>query len=588
MTQSTWDVIRAHIARRLSEVAEQTVDPKDLVVPPSSEHGDLAFGCFALGKVMGANPADVAVALAQKLEGTDVTIAAATPVGPYLNFRIHVGALVPRLLAEVAREGEAFGQTDALAGQKTLFEYANPNTHKEIHVGHLRNLILGASLVPLLRRAGATVIPVSYINDIGTHVAKCLWKLVTDHGYDVRVFAKDDVDALLNAVPGEDRNARYLGDVYTQATRALEEEDALQENVSFVHAALEKHEPAWEALWRETKRWCMDEINGVFDELGVRIERQYFDSECVDRAHELLQELEEKKIAIKSQGALIIDMEEQKLGVMLLRKSDGSLLYAAKDLALAELKAQEYPDFTQSVVLVDMRQALNFRQLAEALKRMGYAQSFGFLGYELVTLPEGAMSSRKGNIVTFFTFRDAVMAASRASTIERHPDWSEGKVAHISWCLAIAGMKFAMLKQDPNKRIVFDIQKALSFDGDTGPYVLYAATRLNSILKKAGWTDGFDHTIDADGLVHDTERALALRIAAFPDVVRRAAVETKPSALAQWCLSLAQEVNAFYRDVPVLDAPTDVRAARLALAALARHALVHGSELLGIPVPDEM
>jgi len=585
---NTWEAMMSHVARRISDAAGVLVEPTDLVLPPTFELGDVAFGCFKAAKMVGKNPAEFAKELVEKLAGKDVSIESVSAAGPYLNLRLSVPGLLPRLLGDAHEQGEAFGQTTGLAGQTFLFEYANPNTHKEIHVGHLRNFILGAALVRMLRRAGANVIPVSYINDIGTHVAKCLWYLVSSNGFEVRQFEMKDVEILIDKIPLENRNARFLGQIYSEATRALEEKSVNEAFVSFVHTALEAHDAAWEMLWRETKRWCMDEMGHIFDELGVRIERQYFDSECVDRAHAMLVDLEQRGIAEMSEGALVIKMEEQKLGVMLLKKSDGSLLYAAKDLALAEMKVKEYPAFTQALVLVDVRQSLNFRQLAEALKRMDYAKPYGFLGYELVTLPEGAMSSRKGNIITFHAFRDMVKEQAQKSTIARHEDWNEGKVEYTAWCLAVAGMKYAVLKQDPEKMIVFDIKAALAFDGDTGPYIQYAVTRLGSILKKADFKGEIQKDLDFSGITEASERALAIRIAQFPDICQRAARDMKPSTIAQWCFAIAQDINAFYRDVKVLEAPFGTKQARLQLVWLARHALVHGLDVIGIPVPEEM
>ncbi|MCC7357758.1 arginine--tRNA ligase [Candidatus Uhrbacteria bacterium] len=587
---NTWEAILSHVARRLSEAAGGVpVQTSEVVIPPTADVGDLAFGCFKLAKILKKNPAELATQLAETLTGTDVTIASAVAAGPYVNFRLHLPSLMQRVTAEALLQGEAYGQNDLRTSETILFEYANPNTHKEIHVGHLRNFILGASLVRILRRSGATVIPVSYINDIGTHVAKCLWQLVTSRGISVVRFGMEQVHTVIDAVPLEKHTARYLGQIYADATKALEEKsEEKMAQVSAVHAALERHDPAWEMLWRETKRWCMDEMVHIFDELGVRIERQFFDSECVDRAHVILNQLETKGIAKMSQGALVIDMETEKLGFMLLRKSDGSLLYAAKDLALAEMKLHEYPHLDQSLVLVDVRQALNFRQLAEALKRMGIHQTFGYLGYELVTLPDGTMSSRKGNIITFHTFRDTVNEQAKTTTAQRHPDWNEGKVEYTAWCLAQAGMKYGMLKQDPEKIITFDIQAALAFDGDTGPYIQYAVTRLGSILKKAKVKDYLQSDLDFSGLNERAERALLLRVAHFSDICQRASREMKPSIISQWCFALAQDVHAFYRDIPVLDAAFGVKQARLQLVILARLTLIQGLDLLGIAVPEEM
>ncbi len=588
MTKSVWDVILAHIAQRIGKASGMDVASSEIVVPPKPDLGDVSYGCFKLAKDRKISPADAAIWLVEKLKETDVTIASVSAVGPYLNIWLKISTLVPRIIVDLKEHADAFGQSEAFISETILFEYANLNTHKEVHVGHLRNLILGASLVRILRRMGATVIPVSYINDIGTHVAKCLWYLVKNHGFNIQSFSTKDLNTLISSIPHEQHTAGYLGRVYIEATQALEKDPTLKESVSFVHHALETHEPVWEDLWRKTKRWSMEELTEIFGNFGVQIERQYFESECLDRAQEIVRDLEASGIAKISQDALVIDMEDVKLGVMLLRKSDGSLLYAAKDLALAELKAYEYPTYTQSVILVDERQSLNFRQLAEALRRMGYTRPFEYLGYEIVTLPEGVMSSRKGTIITFQSFRDTILHASRASTLERHEDWSEGKVAYTAWCIAIAGMKYATLKQDPGKAIVFDIKRSLAFDGDTGPYIQYAATRLASILKKAGWTVGFVNDTDFDTLTTQQERRLVLLAAQLVDAVRRAAEENKPSIVAQWCFCMAQDIHAFYRDVPVIDAEPETKKARLQLVLLARLALLHGLDLLGIPVPDEM
>lgn len=587
--RATWDTVLDHLAERVGEAVGTSVAPNELLASPKPELGDIAFGCFRVAKLRGISPAECANDLVKILSQDDSMIESVSAVGPYLNIKLKLAVLFSQLLKEAEQMGEAFGESKALEGQRILFEYANPNTHKEIHVGHLRNFILGASLVRILRRAGATVTPVSYINDVGTHVAKCLWRLVVVQGFDIKTFSVSDVEALVSKVPLSDQGARYLGQIYSDATRAVEDDPSAKEAISFVHNKLEAHDAAWELLWTETKRWSMDELRVIFEELGVRVERQYFESKCLDRAHEMVKTLEHQGIATMSQGALLIDMEDQKLGMMLLRKSDGALLYAAKDIALAELKAQEYPDFTHSLVLVDERQSLAFRQLGEALKRMGYGKPYDYLGYELVTLPEGVMSSRKGTIITFQSFRETVIDAARTTTLARHgDDWDEAKVMRTTWALALAGMKYAFLKQDPEKMIVFDVHKALAFDGDTGPYIQYAVARLSSILKKADWQTGFQIDVDATGLTSQQERRLLLRAAQFVDIVRRAARETKPSLLAQWCFGLAQDVNAFYRDVPVLDAEGDLKHARIQLVFLARHVLMHGLELLGIPVPEEM
>ncbi|MEN9558155.1 MAG: arginine--tRNA ligase [Candidatus Parcubacteria bacterium] len=318
------------------------------------------------------------------------------------------------------------------------------------------------------------------------------------------------------------------------------------------------------------------------------IDRQYFESEVVDEGQRIVDDLLKKGVAKESQGAIVVDLEEKKLGVFLIRKSDGTSLYATKDLALAYLKQREYPALDRSILVVDNRQSLYFNQLFETLKQMGYPVALEHVGFEFVTLKSGAMSSREGNVVTYQSFRDEVLAKTRRETQTRHEDWPEEKRERMARAIAMAGLMFGMLRQDADRVFTFDVEQALSFEGDTGPYVQYAAVRLSSILRKAAASPEAASAEEGIAEPIAAEKALALVLAQFEDVCRRAAKELRPSIIAQWCVTAAQASNAFYRDVPVLDAPSPAREARLALVAAAHDVLVEALGLLGIPVPEEM
>jgi arginyl-tRNA synthetase len=612
---SFWSNVKAHVASKLSDASGSAVTADELVLPPKPDLGDLAFGCFKIAKAMGKNPAEAAKEIASKFGKEDRLIASATAAGPFVNITLHTGEFIHRLVQDVEESGPAFGANTEGAGKTLMLEYAQPNTHKEMHVGHLRNLTLGSTLVNMLGHAGWKVIPTSYHGDVGAHVSKCLWWMVEQFratgrwanpdevkpsGKKKVAATKDtpsaamgltmkEVDALLESVPREHRTGRYLGELYAQSTREMETHEESKDATSAVLQALEAKDPAWTKLWLETRRWSLDEFAELFDELGVKIDRQYLESEVVDDGQKMVDELLKKGVAKESQGAIVVDLEEKKLGVFLIRKSDGTSLYATKDLALAYLKAHEYPSLNRNVILVDNRQELYFKQLFESLKLMGYKVETEFVGYEFVTLKSGAMSSREGNVVSYQDFRDDVLKKTRAETIKRHDDWNEGKVRYASWALAMAGVKFGMLRQDPEKIFVFDLEQALSFEGDTGPYVQYAAVRLGSILKKAGNPDVFgEEGADCHVLKEPAEKALALSMARFEDVFRRAAHDLHPGMIAQWCVETAQTANAFYRDVKVLDAPKEEKEARLRLVSAAKNVLTIGLEMLGIPVPEEM
>lgn len=571
---TAWSFWSGDFARRLADASEQPVHANEIVTPPDQKLGDLAYGCFKLAKALGKSPAEIAKDLASKLNLEHSDFASVSAAGPYVNAVLRTGDAVRRVVRDIEVAGKEYGAIGLYErpsdARKVLLEYAQPNTHKEIHVGHLRNLVLGASLNLILNHAGWKSIPVSYHGDVGAHVAKCLWWIKK------------------SGKPME-KSGEYLGHMYAEASKELEAHPEYKDEVSEVQRKLESHDPEWEALWLETRRWSLDEMAAIFDDLGVKIERQYLESEVVDRGQEMVDHLIKQGVAKESQGAIVVDLEDAKLGVFLVRKSDGTSLYATKDLALAEKKAEEYPDALRSLILVDNRQSFYFKQLFETLKRMGIKTPHEFIGYEFVTLKSGAMSSREGNIVTYQSFRDEVIKYASKEVTIRHAEhgWSVGKVEHTAWALAMAGMKFGMLKQDNDKVFTFDLEQAMSFDGDTGPYCQYAATRLGSILKKAGDLPENDSAL-TDAFDHDSEKALALALAELPKRIEAAGDEMRPSIIAQWCLKTAQAINAFYRDVPVLESEGGLREGRLRFASAARECLTLGLDLLGIPLPDEM
>lgn len=628
----TLEAIKSNMARHIGDVLEEKIGPEDIVAPPKPDMGDLAFACFRVAKKRGTSTADVAKELARKLENVDQSVEKIEAAGPYLNIKLRAGVFIDRVAREVEQAGEDYGRTEAGQGKQVMLEYANLNSHKEFHVGHLRNILYGLSLNRLLGFAGWHTVPVSYLNDMGSHVAKCLWLFVRRGSYlierpkpkavrgkkkaeqleDPTVTMTEDqwtryvmenltvtwAHRMIDAIPAKDHTGKFLGEIYAEASKLLEENEAWKSEVSLVLKKLEDHDKGWAYLWQETRRWSLMELSRYLQDLGADIEKQYLESEFVDRSKQAVDDLLAKGIAIESQGAVIIDfdaypdpeVQKQKLGVMILRKSDGTLIYATKDIPLAEQKFEDYPKQDLSLIVVDFRQALYFRQLFAALKLLGYAKPLKHLGYEFVTLPDGAMASRKGNIVTLQDFLARAIELARAEVVARHKDeWNDGKIEHAAWCIAMGGVMFTMLRQDPEKPIVFDMAKALAFEGDTGPYVQYAATRLASINQKAKSKKQDLKNADMVVLDHDSEKHLAFVLAQLPEAAARAAAEYKPSIVAQWCLDAASAVSVFYRDVKVLESKNEeVKLARLRLVAAARVALQNGLHLLGINVPDAM
>lgn len=592
------------IAQRLSDHGFSVL-ATDIVSPPNTALGDLAVPFFRLAKERGQSPADLARDAAQTLMfaedvAADRLVTAAVAAGPYLNIRLadHLLAqAVEGILEADTLSDEGYGRTPVYLGAPVLFEYANPNTHKEIHIGHLRNFVTGVAFHSIWTAAGIPIKAVQFVNDQGVNVAKVLWMMVTAAGFDIASLTMEQAEGLLEGWPKERKTGNALGRIYVEAGQKLEGNDGALSEISYIQAQLEAHNNGWEFLWRETRNWCLQELQTICAEIGIVFDRTfpYLESDLIDAASAIVSKLEATGVARVSEGALIVDLEEDKLGVTLIRKSDGNLLYASKDLALAYQKHADWPGISQSFVLVDNRQSLHFKQLKAILKRLTFPMVYEYLDYGLLTLKEGTMSSRKGNIITYQMLRDALLDRALGEVSQRHPDWEPEHVEKTARAIAFGGMKFALLKQDPDSIITFDLEQALAFEGMTGPYCQYAVVRLRSILEKAGSVSGDVGSDDTAWL--PAERELILAAGKLPFVVQQAAghkadnvnvKETQPAVLAHWCFSMAQSINAFYRDVPVLDAEPSVRGRRVQIAKAAMIALTNGLSILTIDVPERM
>jgi arginyl-tRNA synthetase len=539
--------------------------PDELVAPPDASMGDVSFACFSLGKKLKRNPAEIACEIAAKI-GPKGYIASVKDVGPYVNFRFDTVRLGESVLAKI---DAGYGSTKIGKDIRVMVEFANLNTHKDVHIGHLRNLFLGQAVVNLLKNSGFDVIPVAYINDLGLHVAQSVWAIKMKHDGE-EVALNDRID--------------FLRRVYVEANEAIEKNPEVKQQISEVFRALETLRGSEIALWKKTRKWSLDYLRKVYDELELTIDHWYFESELITKTKKIIDGLIKKGIVVQSQGAWIVDLQDEGLGVNLLIKSDGTLLYNAKDLGLALKKEEDY-HCARSIYVVDARQSHAIAQLFATLKRMGFERELTHLSYDFVTLEEGAMASRKGNVIRFEALRDEMIDEARAQTLVRHEKMAEKDVERISKAVASSATRFGMLKQDSTKKIIFNMKDALSFDGFTGPYLLYTYARIQSLLKKANKKH---LTKKAETLVDNHSHDLIVKLAMYPEVLFHATQNLEPAQLAQYLFDLAKSFSGFYEHVPVLQAPEIEKGERLALANAVGEVLKNGLGLLGIKPVEEM
>ncbi|MFP5520195.1 MAG: arginine--tRNA ligase, partial [Bdellovibrionia bacterium] len=387
------DSIRLLVAKKISETVtslnyEMSLEDiyKGLSAPPNPEMGDLTFGCFILAKNCKKAPPLVAQELAQSLK-TDGQINHVAAAGPYLNFRLNASAYGALVLSDILA-GSFFKKQIIPKSPKTMIEFSQPNTHKELHVGHMRNLCLGESLIRLFRYSGREVLASTFPGDMGTHVAKCLWYL-----------KKHNQEPIPEHNKGE-----WLGKMYSKGHLLLEDqlgsekEEQNRQEITSILQQLEAQQGEYYNLWLETRQWSIDLMKQVYDWAEVKFDDWYFESEMDSPSIKWVKELYAEGKLEKSEGAIGKNLESEKLGFCLLLKSDGNGLYATKDLLLAKHKF-ENRQIEKSIYVVDMRQALHFKQVFRVLELLGFSQAKDcfHLQYNYVELPDGAMSSRKGN-----------------------------------------------------------------------------------------------------------------------------------------------------------------------------------------------
>ncbi|MCG2695394.1 arginine--tRNA ligase [Candidatus Parcubacteria bacterium] len=326
----------------------------------------------------------------------------------------------------------------------------------------------------------------------------------------------------------------------------------------------------------------------MYKELGVEFDNIFYESEFIEKGMKTVRDLRKKEFLIKSQGAIIADLEKYNLGALLFLRSDGTALYPVADLPLALEKFKKYK-IDKSIYVVDIRQGLYFKQLFKVLELLGFKQEMAHLGYEFVKLPGKMMSSRTGNIITYEDLRTQAVKKSVREIKRRHKDWSAKKIAETANKIVNGALKFEMIKISAGQVITFDINQALRFDGFTAAYLQYVYARIRSIFRKAQKHENTKTRKHEEiNLEEAKEHDLVMKLAKYPDAVKKAGENCDPSEIAKYLFDLAGAFNDYYHSVPILKAKKELRASRLALIKSVSQVIANGLDLLGIEVVDEM
>jgi len=539
--------------------------------PPRPELGDLAVGCFAIAKARKQNPAEVARAIAAAFTPTDL-LASATAAGPFVNFRADRRATY-RWLIDGAMHSRLV-PTELGTGKTICVEFGSPNISKHLAYHHIRGTTIGHALAEIFRALGYHVVTINFLGDWGT-----------THGMLLAAWARWG--------PVEPLDVTGLNALYVRFNAEMKRDPALEPEARAWFKRLEAGEPEARALWQRFRDVSWAEFQSVYDILGIEYDEVRGEAAYEPDMPRILAVLAAKGLSHESEGALVVDLPDEKNPILLLTR-DGTTLYATRDTAAAEYRWNTY-HFTRSLYIVDRGQSLHFRQLFKLLGRMGHAWATRceHIPYGLVKIDNQKSSSRLGTVLMrdVFTIAEDLV---RVAIADKNPDLPPAVVSEVARQVGIGAIVFANLAPQRDKDIDFDLDHAVSLEGDSGPYLQYSHARCAAIVRKAGEAVTSLDGVDLSRLATELEWAVARRLIEFPDTVVRASEACEPHVIGHYLLQLAGEFSRWYTagsgDASlrvVCDDPA-TRRARLALVAAVQATLRDGLGMLGIAAPDEM
>jgi arginyl-tRNA synthetase len=539
--------------------------------PREAVNGDLAFPCFQLAKTQRQPPPAAAVKLAQAIAG-ELGGIAVVAAGPYVNFRIDRRALALSVLGTISKQGARYGGSNAGAGQTIVLDFSSPNIAKPMHVGHIRSTIIGAALQRLHAFLGYKTVGVNHLGDWGAQfgalvVAIRRWRETVE-------LEKDPVGGLL--------------ELYQRSKKAAEEDEEFKREAVAAYQELESGEDGEvRALWRWVTEVSLRGFDATYRRLAIRHDLVRGESFYEPLLEPTLKRVIDSGVTEVSQGALVVQLGAVDKGLektpCLLRQSNGTTLYATRDLAALFHRWEEF-QFARALYVVGSEQKLHFRQLKAVLKRMGceWESRVEHVDFGLLLGPGRIkLASRQGEVLVLDDLLDEVVTEARTIVEQKNPELA-GK-DEIAEQVGIGALVFNDLKRERIKDVVFDKAEILAFEGETGPYVQYTHARLASILRKAPADDAAPDL----ALLEDAAPIL-LALGRFPGVVASAAEKCEPSELAQYLLALCRTISSWLVDHRVLAEEAPLRAARLLLVGGARVTLQNGLTLLGVAAPEEM
>lgn len=537
-----------------------------LELPPDSAMGDYAFPCFKLARSLRKAPPMIAGELVKVINADFLSRVEA--VGGYLNFFIDKALYASSVIGEVLDKGEKYGSSDMGAGKTICIDYSSINIAKRFHIGHLSTTALGNALYKIYSFLGYKCVGINHLGDWGTQFGKMI--AAYKHWGSREMVEQGGVQA--------------LSDLYVKFHAEAEKDPALEDEGRAWFKKIETGDEEAISIWQWFKDLTLKDANRVYDMLGVKFDSYAGEAFYMDKMGPVIEELREKKLLKESDGAYVVDLEEYGMPPCLIIKSDGATLYTTRDLAAAFYRKKTY-DFTKCLYVVAYQQSLHFRQLFKVIELMGHewAKDMEHVEFGMVSYEGQALSTRHGHVIYLEDLLNRSIEKARAIIDEKSPNLEDKD--GVARKVGIGAVVFFALSAGRIKDIDFWWDRALNFEGETGPYVQYTYARCCSVLGKApaNLPDADYSTLD-DAEAQDIVRLLEQ----FPKLVKEAAQRNEPSLITRYTVDLAQAYNKFYYEHRILDCEPATSAARIAITKAVRNVIGTGLTLIGVEPTEKM
>lgn len=567
---------KEEIAKQISEKCEglQREEVKRAIeIPTDSKMGDYAFPCFKLAKVFRKSPQLIAEDIAEKLSDDDI-FSKVEQVNAYVNMFINFERIAEETIGSVIKSGDKYGESNIGNNKTIIVEFSSPNIAKPFHIGHIRSTVIGNSIYKLYEKIGYKVVRINHLGDYGTQFGKLI----------VAYRRWGSEDELIK------KPIKSLLGWYTKFHEEAEKNPELNDEARKAFANLEHGSLEEKRLWEIFRKYSLEEFERVYKLLGIKFDSYAGESFYTDKMPQIIEELKDKGLLIKSQGAEIVDLEEYDLGACMIEKSDGTSLYATRDIAAAIYRKNHY-DFDKCIYVVASQQNLHFKQWKKVLELMGYEwqKDCIHVPFGLVMLEDGAMSTREGRVVFLEDVLNQAISKTKEIIDEKNPD--APNVEEISKQVGVGAVVFNELSNNRIKDYTFSWDHVLNFEGETGPYVQYTYARASSVIRNAS-EDDMDKVkncnIECKYINSDSAKNLIKLIYRIPEVIIDSAYKDEPSILTRHTIDVAQAFNKFYHDEHILVDDEYERCAKLALVETSRIAIANCLKLIGIEAPERM